>query len=397
MQALQQICVLGSTGSVGENTLAVAAMHPERYRIRTLTAHSQVEKLADQCLAHRPDYAVVSDSVRAKSLSQALSARGVSDTTVLHGSNALCEVASDPLVDTVMGAIVGAAGLEPVAKAAAAGKRILLANKEAIVLGGQWFMAEVARGGATLLPVDSEHSAIFQCMPSERAQWRDEVSKLILTASGGPFRQRDPASFSSISPDEACAHPNWVMGRKISVDSATMMNKALEVIEAYWLFDMPSSRIEVVVHPQSVIHSMVVMKDASVLAQLGTPDMKVPIACALAWPSRVTSGAKTLDFTGLGPLTFEPPDPRRFPALGLAWQVLQQGGGASAVMNAANEVAVAAFLRLELGFDRISAVIAETLSALGDAPAGNNLGAVLAIDHEARSVAGTLVRRYRNS
>jgi 1-deoxy-D-xylulose-5-phosphate reductoisomerase len=397
MQRFQQICVLGSTGSVGENTLAVVAQHPDLYRVRALTAHSQVDKLADQCVTHRPLFAVVGSADAAKRLQDALTTRGVAGTRVLHGAAALCEVASDPEVGSVMGAIVGAAGLAPVAAAAAAGKRLMLANKEAIVLGGQWFMNEVAKGSALLLPVDSEHSAIFQCMPVDRSRWSNEVDKLILTASGGPFRQRDPATFSTITPDEACAHPNWVMGRKISVDSATMMNKALEVIEARWLFDVAPSQIEVVIHPQSVIHSMVVMKDASVLAQLGTPDMKVPIACALAWPSRIASGAKPLDLSALGPLSFEAPDHNRFPALRLAWRVLVEGGGASAIMNAANEVAVAAFLKGSLPFDRVATVIEETLSALGRRGSGDDLDAVLMLDEEARSVATAIASRYLRS
>jgi 1-deoxy-D-xylulose-5-phosphate reductoisomerase len=390
-----QVCVLGSTGSVGENTLAVMARHPDRYRAFALTANRQIEPLAQQCAIHRPRFAVVGASQAARALTDRLLSLGVAGTAVLHGPTALCEVASDPSVDAVMGAIVGAAGLAPVAAAAAAGKRVLLANKEAIVLGGAWFMSEVRRGAATLLPVDSEHSAIFQCMPSERTRWQSDVEKLVLTASGGPFRTRDLSSFADVTPAEACAHPNWVMGRKISVDSATMMNKALEVIEARWLFDMSPQQIEVVIHPQSVIHSMVVMRDASVLAQLGTPDMKVPIACALAWPDRVDSGAAGLDFRTLASLSFEEPDLKRFPALALAWQVLGASSGASAILNAANEVAVAAFLEGNLRFDRIAAVAAEALSRMGDREPELNLEAVLALDAEARIAAESIVSRWQ--
>lgn len=394
MTMRQQICILGSTGSVGQNTLAVLQRHANKYEVRALTANTRVEVLASQCVAHRPRYAVVGSSSGADLLKQLLAGTAASNTTVLYGSTALCDVSSDPEVDGVMGAIVGAAGLAPLAAAAAAGKRIMLANKEALVVGGQWFLNEVARGGATLIPVDSEHSALLQCLPRERDRWSIEVSKLVLTASGGPFRTRDLNTFGSITPAEACAHPTWVMGQKISVDSATMMNKALEVIEARWLFGVQPQQIEVVIHPQSVIHSLVVMKDTSVLAQLGTPDMKVPIACALAWPDRVESGAVPLDFASLGALSFEAPDFVRFPALKLAWQVLAHGGGASAVLNAANEVAVEAFLAGRLRFDRIASVAQEALAQLATRSPGLGLDEVLALDHEARSVAAALVRGY---
>jgi 1-deoxy-D-xylulose-5-phosphate reductoisomerase len=305
----------------------------------------------------------MSQPTAAHDLSQRLKAEGLS-VEVLSGEQALCDVSSHTDVDMVMAAIVGAAGLPPSLAAARAGKRLLLANKEAIVVGGALFMQAVQQGGGTLLPIDSEHSAIFQSLPEDPATWSDRVTKIILTASGGPFRTRDPQTLSSVTPDQACAHPNWSMGRKISVDSATMMNKALEVIEAHHLFSVSPANIEVVIHPQSVIHSMVEFRDRSVVAQLGTPDMRVPIAYGLSWPDRIESGANSLDFAALSGLSFEAPDPQRFPGLGLAWQALAGPLGTTAVLNAANEVAVAAFLDQGLRFDRIHAVNEQTLATV---------------------------------
>jgi 1-deoxy-D-xylulose-5-phosphate reductoisomerase len=381
----QRLCVLGSTGSVGSNTLDVVSRHPERFEVVALTGHQRVDELMAQCLHWKPRFAAMASPGAAGSLRQRLREAG-SRTEVIDGADALVQLAAHPEVDTVMAAIVGAAGLLPCMAAARAGKRLLLANKEALVVGGAQFMAAVAAGGATLLPIDSEHSAIFQCLPEDRSQWKQRISHIVLTASGGPFRQRDPATLAAVTPDEACAHPNWVMGRKISVDSATMMNKALEVIEARWLFDLDPAQVRVVIHPQSIIHSMVVCRDSSVLAQLGTPDMRVPIAYGLAFPERIESGAETLDFLSLGALTFESPERARFPGLYLAWDALQGPHGSTAVLNAANEEAVAAFLDRRIGFDAIHRVNAETLQALSprlslDAP----VEALLELDQEARS------------
>jgi 1-deoxy-D-xylulose-5-phosphate reductoisomerase len=316
-------------------------------------------------------------------------------TEVQVGAHALCEMASAPDVDSVMAAIVGAAGLLPCLAAARAGKRLLLANKEALVVGGALFMRAVREGGATLLPIDSEHSAIFQCLPEDRQTWPQRIDHIVLTASGGPFRRRDPSSLSAVTPDEACAHPNWVMGRKISVDSATMMNKALEVIEARWLFGLAPQQLRVVIHPQSVIHSMVVCRDHSVLAQLGTPDMRVPIAYGLACPERIESGAAALDFATLGALSFEPADARRFPGLQLAWEVLRGAEGSSAVLNAANEVAVAAFLAGTIRFDQIHSINAQALAAIAAEP-GECASAegLLQLDARARAAAAQYVKAH---
>ncbi len=387
-----RICVLGATGSIGANTLDVIARHPGRYEVFALTAASRVEELAALCRRFAPRYAALPDAARAAELRRLLAGTA---TEVLEGPAALSELAAHPEVDAVMAAIVGAAGLEPCLAAARAGKRLLLANKEAIVLGGALFMDAVQRGGATLLPIDSEHSAIFQCLPEDRSSWARRIDHIVLTASGGPFRSRDPATLASVTPDEAVAHPNWVMGRKISVDSATMMNKALEVIEARWLFGLAPEQIKVVIHPQSIIHSMVVCRDQSVLAQLGTPDMRVPIAYGLAWPERIESGAATLDFLKLQALEFEPADATRFPGLQLAWAALRGPEGSTAVLNAANEVAVAAFLDGRLGFDRIHAVNAATIEALVPAPgAAASVESLLALDAEARGVAQRQLRSF---
>jgi 1-deoxy-D-xylulose-5-phosphate reductoisomerase len=356
-----RLAVLGSTGSIGCNTLDVAARHPQRIEVSALSAHSRTDQLIAQCLQWKPKWAVLSDQTKAWDVKRQLQSQGCR-TEVLAGSQALCEVASHPEIDAVMAAVVGAAGLPSCLAAARSGKRLLLANKEALVVGGAVFMQAVREGGATLIPIDSEHSAIFQCLPEDRRTWAQRVDHIILTASGGPFRQRDPDSLEAVTPDQACAHPTWVMGRKISVDSATMMNKALEVIEARWLFDLEPERIRAVIHPQSIVHSMVVCRDQSVLAQLGTPDMRVPIAYGLAWPERIESGASSLDWTALKALSFEQADERRFPGLFLSWQALRSPSGSTAVLNAANEVAVERFLAGRIGFMDIYRLNARALS-----------------------------------
>jgi 1-deoxy-D-xylulose-5-phosphate reductoisomerase len=384
------VTLLGATGSIGASTLDVIARHPDRYRVAALAAHRNCEKLAVLCRQFRPDYAALLDVAAARTLERELAG---GPTRVLAGPAGLAYVAALPDVDTVLAAIVGAAGLAPTLAAARAGKRILLANKEALVIGGALFMAAVDEGGATLLPVDSEHNAIFQCLPAGYA--RDPrgagIRRILLTASGGPFRTRPIGDFDSVTPDEACAHPNWTMGRKISVDSATMMNKGLEVIEAHWLFGAPREAIEVVLHPQSVIHSLVEYVDGSVLAQLGHPDMRTPIAQALAYPGRVDSGVARLDLTALAALTFETPDDARFPCLRLAYSALEKGGVAPAVMNAANEVAVAAFLAGSARFTDIARACAETLERV-PSPAMSSLDDALAADGEARRVACAVLR-----
>ena len=380
----QRVCILGSTGSVGTSTLDVIARHPDRFEVLALTAHSRSDALFAQCLRWRPRFAALPDGASAGALQRRLRQGGV-PTEVLAGPGALCELAGHPDVDSVMAAIVGAAGLAPCLAAAQAGKRLLLANKEALVVGGALFIDAVRRGGATLLPIDSEHSAIFQCLPPDSTRWRDHIDHILLTSSGGPFRRRDPATMATITPDEACAHPNFAMGRKISVDSATMMNKALEVIEARWLFDLEPEQIRVVIHPQQIIHSMVVCRDNSVLAQLGTPDMRVPIAYGLSHPLRIESGAAQLDFTTLAALTFEAPDFDRCPGLALAWETLRGPEGSSAVLNAANESAVAAFLAGTIRFDQIHTVIAHTLERVaGRAGSCDSLDALLELDLRAR-------------
>ncbi len=389
----QTVTVLGSTGSIGTNTLDVIARHPDRYRVFALTAATQVDALLAQCQTFSPRYAVMASEPHARQLADRVTALGL-PVQVLAGERALCEVSADPAVEVVMAAIVGAAGLAPSLAAARAGKKLLLANKEALVVGGDLFMQAVQAGGATLLPIDSEHSAVFQSLPDDASSWGRRVRKIVLTASGGPFRTRDPATLAAVTPQEACAHPNWVMGRKISVDSATMMNKALEVIEARYLFGLPPERIEVVIHPQSVIHSMVEYSDRSVVAQLGTPDMRVPIAYGLSWPERIESGAAALDFTTLGALTFEQPDERRFPGLRLAWDALNGPTGTSAVLNAANVVAVAAFLDGRLRFDQIHAVNDATLSAYSPSKPAT-LDDLLDIDGRARALAGASVARLQ--
>ena len=393
---VQRVCLLGATGSVGTSTLEVMSLHPERYEVFALTAQHRVAELAALCRRWTPRFAAVGTPEQADWLRDELAATRVGAglrTEVLFGAQALCALAAHPEVDSVMAAIVGAAGLPPCIAAARAGKRLMLANKEALVVGGRLFMQAVQQGGGLLLPIDSEHSAIFQCLPEDRTAWARRIDHIVLTASGGPFRSRDPATLHSVTPDEACAHPNWVMGRKISVDSATMMNKALEVIEARWLFDLAPEQVRVVLHPQSIIHSMVVCRDNSVLAQLGTPDMKVPISVGLAWPDRVASGAAALDFLATPPLTFEPADVQRYPGLGLAFDALRGPEGSTAVLNAANEVAVAAFLAGGVRFTDIHRINAETVAALAPSPAdAATLDDLLALDGRARTLALSLSR-----
>jgi 1-deoxy-D-xylulose-5-phosphate reductoisomerase len=387
MSGVQRLAILGSTGSVGSSTLDVVARHPERFEVVGLTAYQRTDVLIDQCRRFKPRRVVLPDAARAATVRSALSELGLR-TEVQSGAQALCDLASAHDVDSVMAAIVGAAGLPPCMAAARAGKRLLLANKEALVVGGALFMRAVQAGGATLLPIDSEHSAIFQCLPEDSRAWVARIDHIVLTASGGPFRQRDPAALHGVTPEQAVAHPNWVMGRKISVDSATMMNKALEVIEARWLFNLTPEQIKVVIHPQSIIHSMVVCRDGSVLAQLGTPDMKVPIAYGLAFPERIESGAPRLDFLALQALSFEPPDPRRFPGLQLAWDALAAPAGTTAVLNAANEVAVAAFLDRRIGFMDIHRVNVRTLERLEPRlPADHTLDDLIDLDLNSRAVA----------
>jgi 1-deoxy-D-xylulose-5-phosphate reductoisomerase len=374
--------------------LDVIARHPQRFDVFALSAHARVDDLVRLCERWRPRYAAVGDAVQATEVADRLRAAGLA-TEVVHGSQALCELAAHPEVDSVMAAIVGAAGLAPCLAAAAAGKRLMLANKEALVVGAGLFMRTVREGGATLLPIDSEHSAIFQCLPADRREWAGLVDHIVLTASGGPFRSRDPHTMSAVTPQEACAHPNWVMGRKISVDSATMMNKALEVIEARWLFGLEPDQIRVLIHPQSIIHSMVVCRDASVLAQLGTPDMKVPISVGLAHPQRMDSGAPSLDFGSVGALTFEPVDLVRFPGLDLAYQALREPDGSTAVLNAANEVAVQSFLDGRMCYTDIHRVNAATLERVHPGPGeAGSLEGLLELDGRARRVAAALVREY---
>ncbi len=388
---MQSITILGATGSIGVSTLDVVARHPDRYRVYALTAHSKVEELAQQCERFRPEVAVVGSAEGAQRLDTLLKAKGVR-TEVAHGEQALCAVASADACTTVMAAIVGAAGLQPTLAAARAGKKVLLANKEALVMSGQLFMDVVADSGATLLPIDSEHNAIFQCLPLDysRAPSDHGIRKILLTASGGPFLNRDIATLAEVTPEQAVAHPNWSMGRKISVDSATMMNKGLEVIEAHWLFGAAPAQIEVVIHPQGVIQSMVSYADGSVLAQLGNPDMRTPIAHALAYPERIDSGVAPLDFSCIAQLEFRPPDYERFPCLKLAFDALEAGGTAPAVLNAANEVAVEAFLDRRIGFRKIPDLIAQVMDCLPAVPA-DGLERLLAQDRAARECARGLM------
>ncbi|MES2317206.1 MAG: 1-deoxy-D-xylulose-5-phosphate reductoisomerase [Pseudomonadota bacterium] len=388
---MQRITILGATGSIGVSTLDVLARHPDKYQVYALSAHSRVDQLAAQCAQFHPQRAVVGTADAAARLVALLRERGLR-TEVEYGEDALCAIASSPQTDTVMAAIVGAAGLAPALAAARAGKKILLANKEALVMSGQLFMDAVHEHGATLLPIDSEHNAIFQSLPHSyaRSPKTAGVAKIVLTASGGPFLKRAVDTLEAVTPDEACKHPNWEMGRKISVDSATMMNKGLEVIEAHWLFGAPSALIEVVIHPQSVIHSMVSYVDGSVIAELGNPDMRTPIANALAFPDRIESGVGQLDLTVVGTLQFEKPDFTRFPCLALAFEALDAGGTAPALLNAANEVAVQAFLDLRIGFRDIDRVIARVMHE-NEHGAASSIEAVMAQDGRARVAAHAIV------
>ncbi len=393
----QRLAILGSTGSIGANTLDVVARHPGRFEVIALSAGRNDAKLLEQCLAHRPRFAVLTDPDAAERLRVAIEAKGL-PTDVLQGADALELVAAHDQVDTVMAAIVGAAGLPATLAAARAGKRVLLANKEALVMSGPLFMRAVAQGGGTLLPVDSEHSAIYQALPAGFACGhageleRAGVRRLLLTASGGPFRTTPLERLAGVTPEQACAHPNWVMGRKISVDSATMMNKGLEVIEAHWLFGAPLPAIEVVIHPQSVIHSMVEFHDRSIVAQLGAPDMRTPIAFALAWPERIDSGVEPLDFAALGALEFGRVEPERFPCVRLAGEAIERGGTAPATLNAANEAAVEAFLARRLRFTEIAGVIENVLAEAAVEPL-SSLDQVYAADLEARALASRFIAR----
>jgi 1-deoxy-D-xylulose-5-phosphate reductoisomerase len=394
-QIKKRVAVLGSTGSIGVNTLEVMARHPDRFEVFALSASTRVAVMLKQCAQFQPVFAVMASEPHGLELARQCKVLGL-PTQVVWGTAAISMVASHELVDVVMAAIVGAAGLSSCLAAARAGKRLLLANKEALVVGGNYFLQAVKQGGAKLLPIDSEHSAVFQSLPDDPSVWAERIDKIILTASGGPFRKRDPLTLRDVTPEQACAHPNWVMGRKISVDSATMMNKALEVIEAHFLFGARPEQIEVVIHPQSVIHSMVQYTDNSVVAQLGTPDMKVPIAYGLAWPDRMSSGAAALDFRAMGALTFESLDSdgheQRFPGLKLAWTVLKAPAGSTAVLNAANEVAVEAFLQGQIRFDQIHAVNLDTLEAIVTT-APESLEDLLALDARSRDKARYVVRR----
>jgi 1-deoxy-D-xylulose-5-phosphate reductoisomerase len=391
----QNITVLGSTGSIGVSTLDVIRRHPDRYQAYALCAHSQVDKLFEQCLEFRPAFAVLRDAPLAADLAKRCRTAGLS-TEVRHGLDALIELSASAEVDAVMAAIVGAAGLEPTLAAARAGKKVMLANKEVLVMAGELFMHAVRQHGARLLPVDSEHNAIFQSLPGDFARGLAAcgVSRILLTASGGPFRNTPLAELQSVTPEQACAHPNWVMGRKISVDSATMMNKGLEVIEARWIFDAPPAMIQVVVHPQSVVHSAVQYVDGSVLAQLGNPDMRTPIAYAMAWPERIDAGVAPLDLFAISRLDFQSPDPVRFRCLQLAYDVLNEGGTAPAILNAANEIAVAAFLEHRLSFLGIAQLNEAVLNALPAVPE-SSLDDVLAMDAEARRIAQRMIAERR--
>lgn len=387
MNASSSLTILGSTGSIGKSTLDVVSRHQDKYRIVALTANTDVDALEQQCLQWQPDYAVMGDQSCAQQLFDRLKVRGL-DTQVLAGVEGLKKVAGLEPVDTVVAGIVGAAGLLPTLSAAESGKRVLLANKEALVMSGRLFMDAVRNNGATLLPVDSEHNAIFQCMPHQLPEVPEHsgINRILLTASGGPFRTLPLEQFRNITPEQAVSHPNWVMGQKISVDSATMMNKGLEVIEAHWLFNVPLDLIEVVIHPQSIIHSMVSYTDGSILAQLGNPDMRTPIAHCLAWPERIASGVEPLDIFDVAKLEFEKPDLQRFPCLKLCYQAMQAGGSASIALNAANEIAVEAFLQKKIAYTAIAGLIENVLGEITITDA-NTLDEILAADQSAREIA----------
>jgi 1-deoxy-D-xylulose-5-phosphate reductoisomerase len=394
--SLKQIAILGSTGSIGVNTLDVIRAHPERFQVVALTAAKQIERLAEQCIEFKPTIAVVADADGATQLSRLLQEKKIA-TQVLYGPQALVTAVTQSGCDTVMAAIVGAAGLVPALAAAQAGKRVLLANKEALVMSGNLFMQAMKAGGGELLPIDSEHNAIFQCLPDRFTKNPSDhfgVEELWLTASGGPFRDRSLADLAGITPEQACAHPNWVMGRKISVDSATMMNKGLEVIEAFWLFGLPLEKIKVLIHPQSVVHSMVRYRDGSVLAQMGQPDMRTPIAYGLAWPERIDAGVTPLNLTQLTGLSFTEPNFTQFPCLSLAFAAAKAGGTAPAVLNAANEVAVAAFLDEGLSYLSIPNIVEHCLDVLPPV-AADSLEAILAADALARQTANQFIHAMR--
>ena len=390
---MRHIAILGSTGSIGVNTLDVIRAHPDRFKVFALTASKQVELLAEQCIEFSPAIAVIGDAQGASKLSALLQEKGIR-TQVLYGPEALVTAVTDSACDTVMAAIVGAAGLVPTLAAAKAGKRVLLANKEALVMSGHLFMRAMKAGGGELLPIDSEHNAIFQCLPDQFTKAPHPalgVEELWLTASGGPFRNTPLEELSAITPAQACAHPNWVMGRKISVDSATMMNKGLEVIEAFWLFGLPLEKIKVLIHPQSVVHSMVRYVDGSVMAQLGQPDMRTPIAYGLAWPERIGAGVAPLNLTQLASLSFSEPDLERFPCLALAFAAAKTGGIAPTVLNAANEIAVAAFLDEGMPFLQIPQVVEKTLNAI-QLISVDSLEVILDVDAQARRAARDFIK-----
>lgn len=396
----QIVTILGATGSIGSNTLDVIQRHPDRYTVYALSAATQIEKLIEACEMHRPKHAVVLDEVNAERLSVGLRARGI-DTEVSYGPQALIDISVAAEVTTVMAAIVGAAGMSATLAAAKASKRVLLANKETLVLAGQLFMDAVSQSGAVLLPIDSEHNAIFQALPEfyrenpyQSSLAEAGIERILLTASGGPFRTREMNTFANITVAEAVKHPNWAMGRKISVDSASMMNKGLEVIEARWLFNAPAEQIQVVVHPQSVVHSMVQYRDGSVLAQLGSPDMRTPIAYGLAYPERIAAGVNALDLFAVGRLDFSPPDFARFPCLGLAFSALKEGGAAPAVLNAANEVAVDAFLNEQIRFTEIPQVIESALHRLSVLPA-LSIEDLLDADAQSRQFAAQIIQQKK--
>ncbi|MBV8467885.1 MAG: 1-deoxy-D-xylulose-5-phosphate reductoisomerase [Burkholderiales bacterium] len=395
---MQTITILGATGSIGVSTLDVIARHPDRYRVAALSGNGQIDRLVEQCARHRPQFAVVAEPMRLAELKDKLHSAGLDDVTSLAGPEALEQVSTLPEVDAVMAAIVGAAGMRPTLAAARAGKRVLLANKETLVMAGHLFMDAARRGGATLLPIDSEHNAIYQCLPQPFTDAAEQgVRRILLTASGGPFRGWERERLVDVTPEQAVKHPNWSMGRKISVDSASLMNKGLEVIEARWLFDLPPERITVVVHPQSVIHSMVEYMDGSVLAQLGNPDMRTPIAYGLAWPERIDAGVAPLDLFQIARLDFEQPDLARFPCLALAFESLRAGGAAPAVLNAANEIAVAAFLDRRIGFRDIPRLNEETMHAVASRFDADSLESLTTADQTARDFADTWLARNGRS
>ena len=396
MMTIKHIAILGSTGSIGVNTLDVIRAHPDRFKVAALTAGKQIDRLAQQCAEFKPAIAVVADADGAARLKQILLDQKI-NTQVLYGPQALVSAVTDSGCDTVMAAIVGAAGLVPTLAAAKAGKRVLLANKEALVMSGNLFMQAMKEGGGELLPIDSEHNAIFQCLPPQFSKTPNPslgVEELWLTASGGPFRNTPLDQLGSIAPDQACAHPNWVMGRKISVDSATMMNKGLEVIEAFWLFGLPLEKIKVLIHPQSVVHSMVRYRDGSVIAQLGQPDMRTPIAYGLAWPERIDAGVAPLSLTQLAALSFTEPDLAHFPCLSLAFAAAKAGGTAPTVLNAANEIAVAAFLNEGMPYLQIPLVVEKVLNTMSVSNA-DSIEYILDIDTQSRKVARDIIKSIR--